>query len=168
MQNSLGFGGIMNIHRSFSSLLLTLALAMTLPRTFAVPQHYTPSLSPLAQQLLDLEKAFSDAQKRHDRDFVKAALTDDFVSISTDGEPRSKANVLSDVASDERLEYRIYNAQVVPLDDSAAVLTYDVIVRMVHYDEDTPRYQRVSSVWVKQGDDWKLKFQQATATEQHH
>jgi len=34
---------------------------------------------------------------------------------------------------------------------------------MVHYDDETPRYQHVSSVWVKQGDQWKLKFQQATA-----
>jgi hypothetical protein len=156
----------MKLRPSIATLVVCTAVCLSHARV--IPQKDTQSASPLAQQLLDREKSLADAQKRHDRDFVKAALTDDFVSISTDGEPRSKANVLSDVASDERLEYRIYNAQVVPLDDSAAVLTYDVIVRMVHYDEDTPRYQRVSSVWVKQGDDWKLKFQQATATEQHH
>jgi hypothetical protein len=128
----------------------------------------TNATSVLAKQLLDLEKNFADAEKRHDRDFVKNALTEDFLSISTNGETHSKAEILSDVSDDARLEYRIYNAQVVPVNDRAAVVTYDVIVRMVHYDEDTPRYQRVSSVWVKQGSEWKLKFQQATATEQRH
>ena len=158
----------MSIRRSIAFLALTVIFALQLPEVSAFPQHDTPSLTPAGQQLLDLEKALSDAQKRHDRAFVAAALTDDFVSINTDGEPHFKADILSDAASDNRLEYRIYNAQVVPLNDSAAVITYDVIVRMVHYDQDTPRYQRVSSVWVKQGKDWKLKFQQATATEQHH
>jgi hypothetical protein len=28
-----------------------------------------------------------------------------------------------------------------------------------------PRYQHMSSVWVKQGEQWRLKFQQATATQ---
>jgi hypothetical protein len=26
-----------------------------------------------------------------------------------------------------------------------------------------PRYQHLSDVWVKQGDQWRLRFQQATA-----
>ena len=158
----------MSIHRSIVFLALTVVSTLGLPQAFAVPQHNTPSLTPLGQQLLDLEKALSDADKRHDRAFVNNTLTDDFLSINTDGELHAKAEILSDVSSDDRLEYRIYNAQVVPVNDSAAVVTYDVIVRMVHYDADTPRYQRVSSIWVKQGNDWKLKFQQATPTEQHH
>lgn len=150
------------------SFIKVLCIALSLSQTPAAPQTNTPSISPLTQQLLDLEKTFHDAQRRHDRSVVKNTLADDFVSISTDGQPQTKADILSDLATDERLEYRQYNLQVVPLNESAAVVTYDVIVRMVHYDEDTPRYQRVSSVWVKQGNDWKLKFQQATATEQRH
>jgi hypothetical protein len=150
------------------SSLTTVVLCIALAPAPALPQNSAQPLGPPTQQLLELEKSLADAQKRHDRTFVNATLADDFLSINTDGEPHPKAEILSDVASDERLEYRIYNAQVVPLNDSAVVVTYDVILRMVHYDEDTPRYQRVSSVWVKQGDNWKLKFQQATATEQHH
>jgi len=126
------------------------------------------SASVLAQQLLELERNFHDAEKRHDRDHVNNTLTDDYLSISTDGGTQTKAGLLSDLGSDQRLEYRVYNAQVVPVNDSAAVVTYDVIVRMVHYDEDIPRYQRVSAIWVKQGNEWKLKFQQATPTQQRH
>jgi hypothetical protein len=128
----------------------------------------TRAESPLPQQILDLEKSFTDAQKRHDRESVKNTVADDFISIGNNGEPETKADLLSDLASDEHLEYRIYNPQVVSVNDNAAVVTYDVIVRLVHYDEDTPRYQHVSSVWVKQGNDWKLKFRQATPTEQRH
>jgi len=150
------------LQTSFTTLLL---IALSLP-TLASPRNNVET--PLTRQLLDVEKKFADAQQHHDRDYVNNAITNDFVSISNNGEAQTKADILSDVVSDNRQEYRIYNAQVVPVNDSAAVVTYDVIVRMVHYDEDTPRYQHVSSVWVKQGSDWKLKFRQATPTELRH
>jgi hypothetical protein len=110
-----------------------------------------------------LEKSLPEAQKKHDRDFYNRALTDDFISIGTDGKVHPKSEIMGDFPSTQLAEYRIYNVQVVPLNDYAAVVTYDVIVRMVHYDDETPRYQHVSSIWVRQGDQWKLKFQQATA-----
>ena len=150
-----------------ASITLLLLIALSLPARPAA-RNQAQSETPFTRQLLDLEKNFADAQQRHDRDSVNNAITNDFVSISNNGEAQTKADILSDLASDNRQEYRIYNAQIVPLNDSAAVITYDVIVRMVHYDEDTPRYQHVSSVWVKQGRDWKLKFRQATPTELRH
>ena len=155
-------------HSSCAPLILALFLAVIGPQVLAAPQRDGKSSADFAQQLLDLEKSLHDAEKRHDRTFVENTLTDDFLAITTDGETKSRAEALSDASDDQRLEYRIYNPQVVSLNDTAAVLSYNVIVRMVHYDEDIPRYQRVSSIWVKQGNDWKLKFQQATATEQHH
>jgi hypothetical protein len=156
------------MQRQSSIATVILTITFLLPHELALPQGNVATLAPLTQQLIGLEKSFHDAEKRRDRDVVKNSLADDFVSIGTDGQPQTKADLLSDLATDERLEYRQYNVQVVPLNDSAAVVTYDVIVRMVHYDEDTPRYQRVSSTWVKQGSEWKLKFQQATATQQRH
>jgi hypothetical protein len=121
--------------------------------------------SPEAEQLIALEKALSDAQKKHDRDFYKRTLTDDFVSVGTDGKVHLREEILGDLPSTQLSEYRPYNIQVVPLNEGAAVVTYDAIVRMEHYDDETPRYQHISSVWVKQGDQWRLKFQQATAAE---
>jgi len=119
--------------------------------------------SAVADQLVALEKALPEAQKKHDRDFYNRALTDDFISIGTDGKVHPKSEIMGDFPSTQLAEYRTYDMRVVPLNENAAVVTYDVIVRMVHYDDETPRYQRVSSIWVKQGDQWKLKFQQATA-----
>jgi hypothetical protein len=62
-------------------------------------------------------------------------------------------------------EYRPYDIEVLPMSETAAVITYECIIRMTLYDEPIPRYQHISSVWVKQGEQWRLKFQQATAAQ---
>jgi len=153
------------MHRSLIALavLLIAGAALAAPAPSSRAAADSAQASQLADQLTSLEKALPEAQKKHDRDFYNRTLTDDFISIGTDGKTHPKSEIMGDFPSTQLAEYRIYNLQVVPLNDNAAVVTYDVIVRMVHYDDETPRYQHVSSVWVKQGDQWKLKFQQATA-----
>jgi hypothetical protein len=121
------------------------------------------ALSPFAEQLIALENQLAEAQKKHDRDFYARTLTADFISIGTDGKTHVREEILGDLPSTELAEYRLYDVQVVPLSEGAVVVTYDAIIRMVHYDDETPRYQHISSIWVKQGNDWKLRFQQATA-----
>jgi hypothetical protein len=135
----------------------------TTPATAAPPPDDAKSRGPLADQLIALEKSLPDAQKRHDRDFYKRTLTDDFISVGTDGKIHDRDEILGDLPSTQLIEYRPYDIQFVPLNDGAALVTYDTIIRMEHYDDETPRYQHISSVWVKQGDQWKLRFQQATA-----
>jgi len=120
-------------------------------------------LSPLEEQLISYEKSIPEAQKKHDIDFYKHTLTDDFVAVGTDAKIHDKNEILEDLRSTDLVEYRLYDLQVVQLNDGAAVVTYDVIIRMSRYDEDIPRYQHISSVWVKSGDQWRLRFQQATA-----
>ncbi len=45
-----------------------------------------------------------------------------------------------------------------------ASLDFDAIIHMSEGDDGlAPRYQHFSDVWVKQGDQWRLRFQQATA-----
>jgi hypothetical protein len=133
--------------------------------TAAHPSVDSHTLSPLEQQLISFEKAIPEAQKRHDIDFYKHTLTDDFVAVGTDAKLHAKEEILEDLRSTDLVEYRPYDIQVVQLNDGAAVVTYDVIIQMSRYDEDIPRYQHISSIWVKMGDQWKLKFQQATAAQ---
>lgn len=148
---------------AFCVLLVTASVfAVPAGRLVGRPAAESPQASPLAEQVMSLEKSLSDAQKRRDRNFYNVTLADDFISVGTDGKVHAKAEILGDLPSTELAEYRTYNMQVVSLNDNAAVVTYDVIVRMVHYDDETPRYQHVSSIWVKQDGQWKLKFQQAT------
>jgi hypothetical protein len=122
-------------------------------------------LSPLEQQLISYEQAIPEAQKKHDIDFYKHTLTDDFVAVGTDAKIHDRNEILEDLRATDLIEYRPYGIQVVQLNEGAAVVTYDVIIRMSKYDEDIPRYQHISSVWVKLGDQWKLRFQQATAAQ---
>lgn len=151
-------------------LLLTAVLSVSaetpkapVPAGSATPD--TPQLSPLAQQLIGYEKALPEAQKKKDVNFYKQALTDDFIGVGTDAKTFSRADVLENLPAVELVEYRPYNIDVVQLNDGAAVVTYDVIIRMARYDEEIPRYQHISSIWVKQGEQWKLRFQQATAAQ---
>ena len=56
--------------------------------------------------------------------------------------------------------------QLLELTESTAIVTYDVVLQVPPEEAQgpPPRYQHWSSVWTKQGDQWKLKFQQATPT----
>jgi hypothetical protein len=119
-------------------------------------------LSPMAEQMIANEKAVTEAIKNRDVEYLKKTFADDYVEAGSDGALHRRGEVLGDAYEIQLKEYTPYNLEVVPLNDSAAVVTYDVIVAMVKYDEDIPRYQHISSVWVKQGDAWRLKFQQAT------
>ena len=152
--------------RSIAVLIIVLSLtarhSWTQP---ALPGSETRSLSALEEQLVSYEKSIPEAQKKHDIDFYKRTLADDFVAVGTDAKLHPKDEILEDLRSTELVEYRPYNTQVVQLNDGAAVVTYDVIIRMSKYDEDIPRYQHISSIWVKQGEQWKLRFQQATAAQ---
>lgn len=126
------------------------------------PAKTSQPLSPLEQSLLANSKAFADAQKQKDVDFFKRTLTADFVAVGTDGKLFDRNDALENVRMAEVQEYRPYNVQVLSMNDSAAIVTYDCIIRMTLYDDPIPRYQHISSVWVKQGEQWRLKFQQAT------
>jgi hypothetical protein len=148
------------------TLLICLSFVwMTRARFVAAHPIDSKSLSPLEQQLISFEKAIPEAQKKHDIDFYKHTLTDDFVAVGTDAKLHAKDEILEDLRSTDLVEYRPYDIQVVQLNDGAAVVTYDVIIEMSRYDEDIPRYQHISSIWVKTADQWKLKFQQATAAQ---
>jgi hypothetical protein len=122
-------------------------------------------LNPLEQSLISAEKNFIAAAKKHDADYFKRTLSDDYFFVGYDGQVHDRQEVLGDRSSDS-MDLMPYNMKVVELAESAAVVTYDVILQ-VPPEEDQgppPRYQHWSSVWTRQGDQWKLKFQQSTPT----
>ena len=130
-----------------------------------LPLTNRKNLSPLEQILIANTKAVPAAWKKKDAVFFKRTLTDDFLEVAIDGKVYGKTDVLEGVHIADVQEYSPYDAQVVPINDSAALVTYDCIVRMTLGEEPVPRYQHITDVWVKQGEDWRLKFQQATAAQ---
>jgi len=122
-------------------------------------------VSPLEQTLLDSEKSFVAAAKKGDTAYFKRTLTDDFSFVAFDGQLYGRQDML-DQFGDGGLDLLPYDMKVVSAGDGVAIVTYDVVVRVPPSEDQgpPPRYQHFSTVWVKQGDVWKMKFQQMTAS----
>jgi len=111
------------------------------------------SLSPLEQAMIANEKAFI------------VATTGDYSLVGYDGQLHDREEIETDLSSGG-VDLMPYNMKVVELSEGTAIVTYDVVFRVPAAEDQgpPPRYQHWSSVWVKQGDAWKLKFQQTTPT----
>jgi hypothetical protein len=122
-------------------------------------------LSPLEQALIANTKAVPEAQKSKNVDFLKHTLTDDFVFVGSEGKLHDKEEIVESAREGELKDYYTYNLRVLPVDEDSALVTYDCIIHMPEGDAPgmAPRYQHSSDLWVKQDDQWRLRFQQATA-----
>jgi Domain of unknown function (DUF4440) len=146
--------------------LVALAL-MSAALTFAAPAqslkfYGNAPTDPLAVTLLEKEQALMGAILQRDAAAFSGNLTSDFVFINYDGHHNPKGELFGE---GELKEYSIYEPQTLVLDDGAVVLSYNAIVRQAPADDEQhiPRYQHVTTIWVKQGTDWKEKFHQSAA-----
>jgi hypothetical protein len=123
------------------------------------------ALSPLEHQLMGAEMSFVDAAKKGDAAFFKRTLTDDFSFVAFDGQLYTRQDMLDQFA-EGGLNLQPYDMKVVMAAEGVAIVTYDVVLRVPPAQDQgpPPRYQHFSTVWVKQGDAWKMKFQQMTAS----
>jgi hypothetical protein len=121
-------------------------------------------LTPQEQALVNAEKSFIEAAKKGDVAFFKRTLTDDFSFVSYDGQLYERQDML-DQMSQAGTDLLPYEMRVVSAADSVAIVTYNVVLRVPPSQDQgpPPRYQHFSTVWVKQGDAWKMKFQQMSA-----
>ena len=122
-------------------------------------------LSPLEQTLVASEKSLIEAKKKDNVAFFKRTLSEDFTLVGVDGELHQRQEAMDELGDSGLLELTAYDIKVVAVGENAAIVTYNAIVRKAPEEDQgpPPRYQHFSSVWVKQGDAWKLKFHQATA-----
>ncbi len=122
-------------------------------------------LSPLEQTLMASEKSLIEAKKKDDGAFFKRTLSADFSLVGVDGRLLERQEAADDLGDSGLIEIMPYDMKVVSVGDDAAIVTYDAVVRKKPEEDQgpPPRYQHFSSVWVKQGAAWKLKFHQATA-----
>ena len=147
-------------------LIVLIVLLCTLPPA-AFGQAPHPSKPPSEQEktLMAAEQSFVNAAKKGDAAFFKHTLTSDFSFVGFDGQLADHQEMI-DQHTEPGFNLMPYNMKVMSLADGVAIVTYDVVLR-VPPEEDQgppPRYQHFSTVWVKQGDAWKMKFQQMTAS----
>lgn len=121
-------------------------------------------LSPAEQALMAAEKSFIAAAKKGDIAFFKHTLTDDFSFVSFDGQLYQRQDMLEQY-SQPGTDVLPYEMQVIVPGDGVGIVTYNVVFRVPPTEDQgpPPRYQHFSTVWVKLGDAWKMKFQQMTA-----
>ncbi len=121
--------------------------------------------SPLEESLMGAEKKFINAAKKGDVSFFKRTLTDDFTFVSFDGQLYERQDML-DQFSEGGTDLLPYDMKVVGAGDGVAIVTYNVVLRVPAAEDQgpPPRYQHFSTVWVKQGSEWKMKFLQMTAS----
>ncbi len=135
----------------------------------ALTHSQTPApakpLSPLEQTLIANEKNLIEAKKKDDDEYFTRVLADGFALVEIDGKLHEQPEAVDELGDSDLIELTPYDMKVLPVSTDAAIVTYDAIFREAPKEDEgpQPRYQHFSSFWVKQGDQWKLKFQQATA-----
>jgi ketosteroid isomerase-like protein len=136
-------------------------LCCTISPAFAQAAASEKARTPLEETLMDAEKSFVAAAKKGDAAFFKRTLASDFSFVNFDGELTDRQEMI-DSMSGGGFDILPYDMTVVPVTDDVAIATYNVVLRIPPTEDQgpPPRYQRFSTVWVKQGGNWKMKFLQ--------
>jgi hypothetical protein len=144
------------------AVLACLAVA---PRIMAQATSATKGSGTLEQNAITNEKALIEAKKKEDAAFFRRTLSGDFSLVGVDGKLLQRQEAVDNLGDSGLVELTAYDIKVVALGDDGAIVSYDAIVREKPEEDQgpPPRYQHFTSVWLKQGDQWKLKFHQATA-----
>jgi hypothetical protein len=130
----------------------------------APPAADVRPITSLAEGLIAQSRAVPQAEQARDTGALQRLLSDDFQQVGSEGTLHEKRDLLDDAREGKLTGFTLYNFKVLPLDDNAAIVTFDAVIHQPEGDSDVaPRYQHVSDVWVKLGDQWRLHFQQATA-----
>ena len=144
------------------AVLMLLCSAVGLAR--AGPAKGEKAPTEFEQTLMTAEKGFIDAAKKGDVAFFKNTLTHHFSFVSFDGQLYERQEMVDQFAQG-KMDILPYEMKVMPAGDGVAIVTYNVVLRVPPSEDQgpPPRYQHFTTVWVKQGDTWKMKFQQMTA-----
>ena len=118
--------------------------------------------SPLEQTLIDSQRAVANAEVKKDAALINRTLAEGFTEVDPNGGITDREDFVKGVPDSDVTNILLYEFKLVPLNEGAAVLTYDRVILRSKMDFGSRRYQHMSSVWVMQGGAWKLKFQQAT------
>ena len=143
----------------------SLAISLLCPAASAAGRSTRSSNPPQAavqQTLIDAQQAMASAQQRKDAAYVERTLTPDFFEVEISGDTTDKEDLVKGLADSDLTQVILYNFKVIALNETAALVSCDAVFRHSSNDLGARRYQHVSSVWVKQADTWKLKFQQAS------
>jgi hypothetical protein len=149
--------------RALVLLAIFLTSVVAAARTGQAKLESAPNAS--QQVLIDAENAFIAAVKKGDINYFNRTLTPDFSFVSYDGELNDRQEMLDELGSGG-VNIMPYDMKVFTITDNVAIVTYDVVLTIPPSEDQgpPPRYQHFSTTWVKQGEAWKMRFQQMTVS----
>lgn len=109
------------------------------------------------QQFRDLEESLWRAETRFDRDYLERVLHPDFFEFGRSGRTWTRAQTTAMESGEIDAVLPLPDFAVSQLGDDAILVTYRSIVGHEELD-----YANRSSIWVRDGDAWRLRFHQGT------
>jgi len=143
--------------------LLLALLCIALCASCLAQTAQSPASDPLAQELIEKSKAVPQAVESKDLRMLNQLLASDFRMVGSEGQLHDRGELLGAAEEGALRNFMFYSPHVTRIDDNSAIVTYNLIVTMPEGDDlMAPRYQKISDLWVRSGDDWRLKFEQST------
>lgn len=110
-------------------------------------------------QFRSLEESLWRTETRFDRDYLQRVLHPDFFEFGRSGRVWSRDDTLT--TEPGHIDARLADFAVNELGDDAVLVTY---TSYVHHGQ--PDAGRRSSIWVRAGSSWQLRFHQGTPFQQ--
>ena len=110
-----------------------------------------------AQEFHALEESMWRAETRFDRDYLERVLHPDFFEFGRSGRTWTRTETMASEPGDIDAVLPLPDFTVCELGPDAVLVTYRSIVRRQH-----PDHANRSSIWVRDGDAWRLRFHQGT------
>src|SRR5579864_111388 len=123
-----------------------------------------------AQALVSKSKSVLEAVKAKDVQTLNGLLADSFLSVDMAGDFGSRQEMLGAAQAGFIKDFYFYNPQSFRIDNDSVLVSYNsaitlsdgTLAELAGDNLTWPRYSKVSDLWVHQGGDWKLKFEQIT------
>jgi hypothetical protein len=147
------------------ALMISVSALAQSPATSPTTPAQAPAKppSPLEALLEANVKAEWEAFKNKDKSAYSNLLADDFAAVEDDNQGmRTKAAAAAEVDRSVVDKYYLFALHVLPLDSSAALVTYELTMQFPP--KAAVRFKRVlvGELWLKRDGKWKMRYYQET------
>ncbi|MGZ4836225.1 MAG: nuclear transport factor 2 family protein [Terriglobales bacterium] len=114
------------------------------------------------KQLLTILHQMYAAEKKHDLNFIRSYLSDDFAEVGGDGRVYHWKDVEAGFADMELREYKLSDCVTKVVASEVAYMSCAMQVDASFKGNALPRLFRVTWLWTRANDRWVVRFEQAT------
>jgi hypothetical protein len=108
------------------------------------------------------------AEKKHDLNFVRSYLSDDFAEVAGDGRVYGWKDIAAGFADMELRDYRLSDCVTKLVASKTAYLSCEMEVDASFKGNPLPRLFRITWLWTSTNERWVVRFEQATIVPTEH